>query len=678
MKSALSALLLLGATVAAQAQRPWRPDTAALQRLLIAEDARGTGADGLAPLLTGIHSSDTMLRRVAVRGLGRLQRPDLGHQLGELLTDPVPAIRAEAANAIAQSMVRVKRIPTDPGQADVSWAATTLATALDVEPDPAAGEALAESLGRLPYAESPSAGLAESAILRHAAKRAGFGSVHALYWLAQDRLTTGGLAPNAVILLKGVAFGQGDAATRRVAALTLGNLRLLDSALVATLLKDPDEQLRRLALAGVTSISNSYRATVVQSAFADPSPIVRVAAVVAARAGNRQPDCTPIIAATNDKHPYVVQMAIDALGSPCADSLAAVKVLDAVLDESKLNHRSWPERNHALIALAKLGHIGPLRRLAPSTAPEAQIGFAEAAAAAGDTAILLRLAGHRDHNVHEAAIAGLAKAMKHRADSVYIAALTSTGYQVTLAAATALAGSADPRALPALLDNFDRISRERHENAHDPRMAMLSRITEMGSKANAPRLTPYLADFDSTVATTVATTLSKWAGTTVTAHPVSLKIAVDPLAKTYLARSIHLRVSMVGGGTYTIKLFADEAPATVARIVKLARAHFYDHHVFQRVEPNFVVQGGGPDATEYVGDAQFMRDEVTWRSHLRGTLGISTRGRDTGDAQWFFNLTDDTRLDHEYTVFGEVVSGLNVVERIVAGGMIKSVAVVER
>ena len=114
----------------------------------------------------------------------------------------------------------------------------------------------------------------------------------------------------------------------------------------------------------------------------------------------------------------------------------------------------------------------------------------------------------------------------------------------------------------------------------------------------------------------------------------------------------------------------------MARIVKLAREHYFDGHVFQRVEPNFVVQGGGPDATEYAGDAQFMRDEVAWRSHLRGTLGISSRGRDTGDAQWFFNLIDNTRLDHDYTVFGEVVRGEDVVERILAGGMIRSVVVV--
>jgi cyclophilin family peptidyl-prolyl cis-trans isomerase len=71
-----------------------------------------------------------------------------------------------------------------------------------------------------------------------------------------------------------------------------------------------------------------------------------------------------------------------------------------------------------------------------------------------------------------------------------------------------------------------------------------------------------------------------------------------------------------------------------------------------------------------------MRDEITWRSHLRGTLGVSSRGRDTGDAQWFVNLIDNTRLDHDYTVFGEVTSGLDVAERILEGDVIAHVEVV--
>jgi cyclophilin family peptidyl-prolyl cis-trans isomerase len=149
----------------------------------------------------------------------------------------------------------------------------------------------------------------------------------------------------------------------------------------------------------------------------------------------------------------------------------------------------------------------------------------------------------------------------------------------------------------------------------------------------------------------------------------------------YLSGNLHLRVTMAassGGGRFTVRLFPAETPATVARVVRLVREGFYDGKVFQRVEPNFVIQGGGPDANEYVGDDAFMRDELTLRTHARGTLGISTRGRDTGDAQWFINLVDNPLLDHEYTVFGRIDEGQAVAERILEGDRIEHVEVVGR
>jgi cyclophilin family peptidyl-prolyl cis-trans isomerase len=118
-----------------------------------------------------------------------------------------------------------------------------------------------------------------------------------------------------------------------------------------------------------------------------------------------------------------------------------------------------------------------------------------------------------------------------------------------------------------------------------------------------------------------------------------------------------------------------EAPATVAHLVRLARSGYYNGLALHRVEPNFVVQGGGPGETEYIGDSVFMRDELGRTTHARGTIGISSRGRDTGDAQWFINLVDNPLLDHEYTVFGEIVSGRAVAERIVEGDRIARVEV---
>jgi cyclophilin family peptidyl-prolyl cis-trans isomerase len=74
----------------------------------------------------------------------------------------------------------------------------------------------------------------------------------------------------------------------------------------------------------------------------------------------------------------------------------------------------------------------------------------------------------------------------------------------------------------------------------------------------------------------------------------------------------------------------------------------------------------------------FMPDELGLVRNARGTLGTSTRGRDTGDAQIFINLVDNVRLDHDYTVWARVVEGLDVVDRIQEGDVIESIAIERR
>ena len=141
-----------------------------------------------------------------------------------------------------------------------------------------------------------------------------------------------------------------------------------------------------------------------------------------------------------------------------------------------------------------------------------------------------------------------------------------------------------------------------------------------------------------------------------------------------------MRITMApatGGGVFDIVMNAADAPMTVARISQLIARKYYDGLTWHRVVPNFVLQGGSPGMNEYVGDGPFMRDELGPGHHDRFTLGISTRGRDTGDAQWFINLVDNHRLDDDYTVFARVVSGHDVVDRILEGDVMQSVRIVQ-
>jgi len=263
------------------------------------------------------------------------------------------------------------------------------------------------------------------------------------------------------------------------------------------------------------------------------------------------------------------------------------------------------------------------------------------------------------------------------------AALGAPEYPVVRAAARALEGAKRrERVISALLPALERIAAEGKQTSRDARLALLDRIEVFGSSSDADRVQACAADIDLVVARRCAALASKWTGRTVApkARPPAVKAedraALDEAASGALDHA-RLRVTMRGGQVFELRLFPDEAPATVARVVALARRGYYDGLDFHRIVRNFVIQGGSPGANEYVGDGPFMRDELAL-ANRRGTVGVSTRGRDTGDAQIYVNLVDNTRLDHHYTVFAEVASGMDVVDAIQEGDVMQKVEVVGR
>ena len=131
--------------------------------------------------------------------------------------------------------------------------------------------------------------------------------------------------------------------------------------------------------------------------------------------------------------------------------------------------------------------------------------------------------------------------------------------------------------------------------------------------------------------------------------------------------------SSSGGGSFVVRLRGDVAPMTAARVLALVNEGYYNRLDWQRVEPDFVIQGGSPGSNEYVGAAQFFRDELGTVPHARGTIGMSTRGHDTGDGQWFVNLRDNLRLGRDYTVFAEVVERIETVDGVMEGDVIESI-----
>ncbi len=128
-------------------------------------------------------------------------------------------------------------------------------------------------------------------------------------------------------------------------------------------------------------------------------------------------------------------------------------------------------------------------------------------------------------------------------------------------------------------------------------------------------------------------------------------------------------------GDITLRFFPDVAPQHVKNFLELAKKGVYDHTIFHRVIPGFMIQGGDPltkdpakrAAAGTGGPGYTIKAEFNNRPHKRGTLSMARMSMpDSAGSQFFICVKDAPFLDHQYTVFGEVVKGMDVVDKIVS------------
>ncbi len=118
-------------------------------------------------------------------------------------------------------------------------------------------------------------------------------------------------------------------------------------------------------------------------------------------------------------------------------------------------------------------------------------------------------------------------------------------------------------------------------------------------------------------------------------------------------------------GSIELELFDDEAPKTVQNFVKLARDGFYDGVIFHRVIQDFMIQGGDPTGTGSGGPGYQFEDEFNDHKIVRGALAMANAGPNTNGSQFFIVTTEAAPwLDGKHTVFGQVTSGMDVVDTI--------------
>jgi peptidylprolyl isomerase len=119
-------------------------------------------------------------------------------------------------------------------------------------------------------------------------------------------------------------------------------------------------------------------------------------------------------------------------------------------------------------------------------------------------------------------------------------------------------------------------------------------------------------------------------------------------------------------GDIVIRLYSD-MPITTGNFAKLVSQGFYDNTIFHRVIENFMIQGGDPTGTGRGGPGYNIKDEFTHKggnNNKRGTISMANAGPNTGGSQFFINLVDNNYLDSKHPAFGEVIKGMDVVDKI--------------
>jgi cyclophilin family peptidyl-prolyl cis-trans isomerase/HEAT repeat protein len=657
------------------------------ERMLQAEDARPTTDAGLAPLMEGLKGGG---RRTAIRAIGRLERPAMIPLIAPALSDGV-GIRAEAANALAQ-MARTPEAVVEVQKLLIARAAID-AELNTWEPW---GELVA-ALGRLPYDTAEQVAAAEAVLIlglpspdsmNDVDAAALIGSARGLESLART-VRTKKLPPLGTRtwdLLRWAATAQRppadprSVATRRLAMAALVTGNQATSSVIERGLLDVDAEVRRIAAAAAaTDAAISERDVLLKKAMADKDPRVRLEGLRGWGRQLQKTSCAPVRAAVTDADAHVRLQAIEQLGAGCPTAEGPsdlVTIVNTLTNEP----RQWHAPARALVALARTQPDQArtaLPRFAGHATWQVRMYAARAAGTLGEVETLTALMNDPNDNVREAALAALAEQKRPEAAAAAIASLSRRDYQLLLTAVRALEDKAHaPKATTPLITALGRITNEHKDTSRDPRMAILNRLQAYGDSSQAIHLEGYLKDFDPAIAAKAAEILTAWTGKPRTAAPQPLIGPGVTMAAVTALRGKALRFHMAGRGYFDMSLDVDAAPLTAIRIARRAAEGYYNGLTFHRIAPNFVIQGGSPGANEYSGEPLYMRDEVGL--HTRGTVGISTRGRDTGDAQIFVNTVDSPRLDHLYTVFGSVFAGMDVVDGILEGDVIERVELVTR
>jgi cyclophilin family peptidyl-prolyl cis-trans isomerase/HEAT repeat protein len=270
-----------------------------------------------------------------------------------------------------------------------------------------------------------------------------------------------------------------------------------------------------------------------------------------------------------------------------------------------------------------------------------------------------------DQRVIPAVLDALAKVGASNAAEEFIARLKSDDPIVRGAAARGLATIKAPNAVAALTA---AVKTAQGDGLYTARTAALDALTALDPAAGKAALATALTDRDWAVRVHAAESLRTLDAaadiSSMRPAPASTVAELNAL-DTFVAPKYSPQAYIdTNKGTIQFELAVLDAPRTVANFIALVRKNYFRGVQLHRVVPDFVVQDGDPRGDGEGGPGYTIRDEINQRPYLRGTVGMALDWADTGGSQFFITHSPQPHLDARYTVFGQVVSGMDVVDRL--------------
>jgi cyclophilin family peptidyl-prolyl cis-trans isomerase/HEAT repeat protein len=413
----------------------------------------------------------------------------------------------------------------------------------------------------------------------------------------------------------------------------------------------------------------------------DVDPHVRINAVRSLGTYGPQAKAS-LIYATRDYDPNVRIAAAQSFGTVLSKDATDFPALWAA--DTSIVYRS------SLLASAARAGLRPpqLRQWASSPDWRLKAAVASAAGDSLDRAFAISrsapLTRDPDPRVREAAYAAIAPppgmALEDSVHTLLVSGLRDPDFYVRATVIGALADRPSTADLAAVLASYSQAGRD---SANDARLAAIQYVGSLWKKDSSSlnstwqaqlARTPVPADPLERAAGKTIPAWSKWGRVAPTPRPIEWYEGVvrSIIMPAYVGKTVNATINTVRG-PIRLELFGTDAPITVWNFLNLARSGYYRNTRFHRVVPNFVAQDGDPRDDGNGGPGYAIRDEMNRRRYERGAVGMALSGPDTGGSQYFITHSPQPHLDGHYTVFGRVIRGFDVLDKLVQGDLITRV-----